>query len=296
LPLQNFKYFWLALISLAALALATVPVLTEAQAGADSVVLEQKGPHPVRDLFFDLAIKYNWLVTVEEGPQNDLVPKTSPTGLTVMVKRTNPVSVALSDSDVAAQKTSDRVAVVEKVLAAYYAANPNANKYTAVTDGDMIHVVPVQYWGSDGVLHSFDPLLGTKISFPAEHFDNLYDFVERVIGAVAAVRGTSIVLAPVPNNYFRQNATYESADNEPASAVLNRAFWRTNGRNFRMGVPTVGLLWFMAHDPSENQYWLSVAIVSSPMGPSVKAPTVVRDTKGEPIAPNFNRPPATPPQ
>ena len=233
-----------------------------AQDQSQPLHLELYKPHELRDLAVALQMR-EWLVTFEEGPvlsAAELETKTSPTGLTVLVRRTVPVTFDVGAEQLSAATTNVRAAVIRTVLAQYASAGYKES-YRILQDGRYLHIVPATIPDGNGNSEAFEPLLDTRISFPEQRFQTLHALVDEVLNQVAEKRGVPLVVGAVPNNLFRQSTVVEVANDEPARDVLGRAFFGLNGPRLATGVEAVGLPWTLSYDPTDRQYWFSVNAV-----------------------------------
>lgn len=216
-------------------------------------------PHQLRDFAIELQLA-GWPVSFEEGPvvsAEELVQKTSPTGIPVVVKRVVPLTVSLSGSELAATDNQARKTIIERVFSSY-AALGNRDRYSVRSEGRYLDIVPLQIQSADGVPQRFEPVLDTKIAFPEQRFQNLYALVDAVLEQVAQKRGVSVVLGNVPSNIFRHYSVVETATDEPARDVLERAFAEINGPRLAGGLNAIALPWTLTYDPTNSQYWFAV--------------------------------------
>jgi hypothetical protein len=248
-------------IRLSAFAFCLVTLASDPPTGLQ---LTTKGPHPLAETVWAIQSRCNWLLNYEEGPVlalDELIPRTAPTGRPMLVRRTQPISTTLSSEDMTSATPQRQLAVVNALLE-NYGKSGASDSFRAVPYGRYINILPVSVRGENGQTQTFDPILGTKISFPETHFSTVYGLVQEVIAGVSARRGVPIVLGGMfPSNLFR-GSVVESAQNEPARDVLARAFWSMNGPRLAQGVDAVGVTWTLLYDPNSRQYWLNASALT----------------------------------
>lgn len=151
--------------------------------------------------------------------------------------------------------------VLERALS-HHRTNGNAGDFKVLQDGLAIHIVPFRVRGPAGEWVEQKPILDTPITLPERERSGL-ELVGLVCSEITRASGVTVIEGTMPFNLLAQQTVVSGADNEPARAVLVRAFsalsWREPALNANLGHRK--LAWQLFYDADTPQYVLNLHIV-----------------------------------
>jgi hypothetical protein len=243
------------------------------------VLIKGQSSKPLSDICVALKDQMRWRVTFEEAPvlwPEDAVRERNPQLLRErLVARSSPVEVEIpSDRNITSTALK---ASLEKILSAYHKSG-NRGTYRYVLDGAYIHILPSAVRGRDGQSLALQPVLDTPVTIPKGSY-NILSLVHSMLEQIRRQRGIAIVDGYIPMNLFVQSRVTLEARDEPARAVLARAFTEVDKVRRADGMPAVGVVWHLLYNATDEYYVFNVSGVphdeddALPPRPAVKGGT-----------------------
>ena len=159
--------------------------------------LEIQESRPLGKVVSKVSHLYGYLVTYEEAQYDDgseLTTNVYPDGTRFRYPAWKPVAFHLPP----AASESDEGGPIQMVqsLVEQYNASGNPGRFTAISDGEYIHVVPAGRTVG-GRIEYFQPILDTTVA-PASQADSCGNVLNNLIDQVGKLRGVKIVLGVTP--------------------------------------------------------------------------------------------------